>query len=499
MLMLSKSKLMTYRQCAKRLWLEVHRPELRQESEATRASFTLGHQVGALAQRLYDPGRKGAVIDVGQEGYKGAFARTHELLQSSAPIFEAGFQAQGALAFADVMLPVGRGRTRGWRMIEVKSSGEVKPYHRDDAAVQAFLAKACGVPLAAIAVAHIDSKWVYPGDGEYTGLLVEHDLTDEAFARVDEVTGWIAGAQEVVARKTAPRIAVGKQCNQPYACGFQEHCQSRTTPASQPIAWLPGKLGKVLETTIAAQGLTELRDVPDELLNARQLRVKQVTVSGQTYFDRRGAARALASYSLPAYFIDFETTQFGVPVWAGTRPYQQVPFQFSVHRLGRTGKLEHHEFLDLSGDDPSYAFAQALLAACGERGPIYVYHAAFETGRISELAARFSQLAVQLQALNQRVVDLLPIAREHYYHPGQKGSWSIKSMLPALCPDLRYDDLDGVQDGGMAMTAYAEAVAPDTTAERKAILRTQLLAYCKLDTYAMVRLWAAFSGTTLEV
>ena len=183
-----------------------------------------------------------------------------------------------------------------------------------------------------------------------------------------------------------------------------------------------------------------------------------------------------------------------MPLWKGTRPYQQLPFQFSVHRLGRTGRATHQAFLDLSGGNPSLAFAQSLVAACGERGPVFVYNAAFETTRIRELAERHPRLATALRAINDRVVDLLPIARQHYYHPSQQGSWSIKAVLPALCPELHYDALDGVQDGGAAQQAYLEAITPATSAPRKAELERQLLAYCSLDTWAMVRLWSAFTG-----
>ena len=244
--------------------------------------------------------------------------------------------------------------------------------------------------------------------------------------------------------------------------------------------------------------MTELRDLPDDLLNPMQLRVKHATLSGQAFFDQAGAAQALSGHPLPAYFIDFETIQFAVPIWAGTRPYQQIPFQFSVHHLDAEGHATHTAFLDLSGHNPCRAFAQDLVAACGTQGPVFVYNAAFETTRIRELAERFADLAPHLLALNERVVDLLPIARQHYYHPSQQGSWSIKAVLPALCPDLRYSDLDGVQDGGMAQQAYLEAIAPTTTAQRKAELQDQLLAYCHLDTWAMVRLWAAFTANTLK-
>ena len=495
---LSKSKLIAFRQCPKRLWLEVHRPGLREDSSATQASFASGHQVGDIAQRLYDPECKGALIDPQAEGFDAAFDRTQDLLKSSQPIFEAGFRAEGALAFADVMLPVRKGGKRAWRMVEVKSSTSVKDYHRDDAAVQALLARACGVPLSAIALAHIDSSWVYPGGDDYKGLLLENDLTEEAFAREDEVRGWIADAQQIVVKKKEPRIVTGEQCSAPYECGFYAYCQSQEPQAEQPINWLPGRLGNGLSGHIKAHGVIELRDVPDALLNDRQRRVKDVTLSGQTHFDQQAAAQALASHKPPAYFMDFETIQFAVPIWKGTRPYQQIPFQFSVHRLSRTGKLEQQAFVDLSGKDPSKAFAAALLAACGERGPIFVYNAGFETARIRDLAARFPRLAKALLALNERVVDLLPVAREYYYHPSQQGSWSIKAVLPTFCPDLNYGDLDGVQDGGMAMEAFLEALSPQTGAARKVEIERQLLDYCALDTYAMVRLWSAFTGKAVS-
>ena len=495
---LSKSKLLAFRQCPKRLWLEVHQPALREDSAATQASFATGHKVGDIAQQIYDPKGEGALIDPRVEGFEEAFARTQVLLRSAFPIFEAGYKAEGALAFADVMLPVKQGGKNAWRMVEVKSSTLVKSYHREDAAVQAFVARASGVPLTAIALAHIDSQWVYPGGGDYRGLLVENDLTEESFARADEVREWIAQAQRVAISKKEPQVATGLQCNDPYACGFLAHCQSQEPQAEQPLHWLPGPFGAALKKHVAETGVTELRDVPDAVLNDRQLKVKTHTLSGAVYFNQPAAAQQLSAYKLPAYFMDFETIQFAVPIWKGTRPYQQIPFQFSVHRLSRTGKLEHREFLDLSGDDPTRAFAQALIADCGERGPIFVYNAGFEKKRISDLAEFFPDLAKALLSLNERVVDLLPIAREHFYHPDQHGSWSIKAVLPAICPDLKYADLDGVQDGGAAMDAYLEALSPQTTAARKAAIEQQLLAYCALDTRALVRLWAAFTGNTLK-
>jgi hypothetical protein len=491
---LSKSKLLAFRQCERRLWLEVHSPELRQDSSASQARFNAGHLVGELARQRYDPLGKGALIDPQTEGFQQAFARTRTLLSAHHPIFEAGFTAAGGLAFADVLLPVQVGEEPMWRMVEVKSSTSVKDYHRDDAAIQAHVARSSGVALAAIAVAHVDSTWVYPGGNDYVGLLKEQDVTAEAFARSAEVQRWIEDAQRVVKQAIQPERGTGDHCTSPFACGFIDHCKSGEAQAEVPVQWLPRAQSKALRSHVSQTDVIDMRQVPDDLLNETQRRVKAHTLAGSAWFDEAGASQALLSHQAPMNFLDFETIQFTVPIWAGTRPYQQIPFQFSMHRMLADGTLTHDEFLDLSGDDPSQSFADALIKTCDGIGPVFVYNAGFEKARMKELAVRFPERALQLQAIISRVVDLLPVARSHYYHPSQQGSWSIKKVLPAVVPELHYGALEGVQDGGAAMNVYLEAINPTTESERKGEIRRQLLAYCSLDTYAMVRLWQVFAG-----
>jgi hypothetical protein len=306
------------------------------------------------------------------------------------------------------------------------------------------------------------------------------------------VKSWIAQANTVIAKTSEPVIETGPHCSTPFECGFSDHCNRNKHKAKFPAAWLPYFGAKAAK--LAEEGIIELKDVPNDLLNERQQRVKDHTLANKVFFDKKGAAADLAAHKLPAYFLDFETIQFAVPIWKGTRPYQQITFQFSLHTLSAKGQLEQTGFLDISGKDPSAAFAKELIASCGTSGPVYVYNAGFETARIRELAERYPRLKKPLLAINERVVDLLPIARERYYHPSQQGSWSIKKVLPAVVPELRYDALDGVQDGGMAMDAFLEAIHPETLPERKAEIEKQLLAYCALDTYAMVKLWQVFAG-----
>ncbi|MCF7864671.1 MAG: DUF2779 domain-containing protein, partial [Kiritimatiellales bacterium] len=369
MRLLSKSKLIAFRQCPKRLWLELHHPELREDSASTLASYQVGNSVGAIAQRIYDPEGKGTVINAQTEGYNEAFARTEKLLKEARkPIFEAGLRTEGALAFADVMLPVKAKGKPTWRMVEVKSSTSVKDYHRDDVAVQTYIAQESGVSLHSVAVACIDSSWVYPGGDAYQGLLQEAGLTAEAKARSDEVRTWLAEAQKIAARKSEPQIAVGEQCQTPFACGFCNYCNRDLPQPDHPLDWLP-RLSGVKRLELAAQGIDDLQNVPDELLNRQQRLVKQITLTKGVYFDAAGAAQDLSPQRFPACFLDFETIMFAVPIWAGTRPYQQIPFQFSLHRLDRQSRLTHTDFLNLSGNDPSAAFARALVAACGNAGP----------------------------------------------------------------------------------------------------------------------------------
>lgn len=363
---LSKSKLLAYRQCHKKLWLEVHRPDLREESSVTDNRLQVGHSVGEIARKLYDPHQSGVLIDAQRDGFDSALQRSAALLNSSNPIFEAGFSAAGAIVFADMILPTG-GKKPAWRMVEVKSSTSVKSYQRDDIAIQAFVASSAGIVLKSVAIAHIDSKWVYPGNEKYRGLLTEEDVTDEALGRQDEIATWIQDARSVAGTKTEPSIRTGAHCSDPFECGFHAYCSGQTKQPKYPVGWLPRLQGKAVKELIEKKQITDMRKVPDKHLNEIQLRVKRSTLSGKPFFDKKGAAAELKKHKLPAYFLDFETINFAVPIWKGVRPYQQIPFQFSLHCLSDKAGLEHEQFLDLSGSDPSKPFGEALIDTCGKK------------------------------------------------------------------------------------------------------------------------------------
>ena len=479
---------MAWRQCPKRLWLEIHRPDLRDDS-GSETAFQIGYAVGEIARRIYVPNGEGNTIDIATLGHKDALATSAELLTlCEEPIFEAGFTADGALAYADVMLPERAESLAAWKMIEIKSSTHIKDYHRDDIAIQAHIAIRSGIQLTAVSLAHIDNTFVYPGKEDYRGLLKENDLTQETFSRADEVRKWIAEAHAVADLPEEPQFATGSHCSNPFPCGFSAYCNREKVWPEYPLGSLP-RFSGTKKTLMETMGIDDLRHVPDEYLNATQARVKAHTQSNTVFFDAAGAAADLAPYGFPAYFLDFETTQFAIPIWPGTRPYAQIPFQFSLHVLTEDGTLAHHSFLDLSGNDPTYSFGRALDKLCGKAGPIYVYNAAFEKRILRETASRFPQFAEIFAAISSRIVDLLPIAKARYYHPSQQGSWSLKAVLPAAIPDLSYEQLEGIQDGGTAAQSFLEAIAPTTTHTRKQEIEAQLIEYCTLDTYALVRLY----------
>ncbi|AGK58685.1 hypothetical protein HYPDE_35068 [Hyphomicrobium denitrificans 1NES1] len=234
------------------------------------------------------------------------------------------------------------------------------------------------------------------------------------------------------------------------------------------------------------QGIDDLLAVnADDLTSPVHKRVHQATVSGEAYHDVTGARRDVADWQFPRNWLDFETIAFAVPRWIGTRPYQQIPFQFSAHVETADGEIGHREFLNLDGTDPRRPCAEALVAMIPATGAVIGYNASFEKRCILELAEAFPDLASELRGIAARVVDLLPVARAHWYHRDQRGSWSIKAVLPTIAADLDYAGLD-VKDGSEAQSAYMEATDPGTTVQRRAAIDAALRAYCKRDTEAMI-------------
>ncbi len=481
---LSKSRILEHRQCPKRLWLRTYRPELAFVDLDAQSRMNTGNVVGEVARDLF-PG--GVLVD--PPSLSEALEETRALLAGpSRPIFEATLEYDGVLIRADLLLP----DSDGYRMVEVKSATRVKDYYYADTAVQSWVAQQAGLPLTKVEVAHIDTDFIYPGGGDYRGLFAHVDVSRAIASLVDEVPNWVRVARETLAG-SEPLIAPSEQCSDPFDCPFMGYCSP--SPDEDADVFPPeifphaGKLTRELR----AEGYTDIRQIPEgRLISAKHLRIWRTTCSNQAELDQ-DAGEALKSLPYPRYYLDFETIQLAVPIWAGTRPYAQVPFQWSCHIELADGLLQHHSFLADHLGDPRPAFTQSLLDVLGKDGPIFVYNIGFERSRMQELALAFPEHAHVIDAAIDRLVDLLPIAREHYYHPGMRGSWSIKSVIQTIDPDLAYDGLM-VANGGMAMDAFQEIMQAETAPERREELREGLLTYCERDTLAMVRLAHYFQG-----
>ncbi len=474
----TKSLILAGLQCEKRLWLHAHRPELAQSTESP---LTLsGRMVERQARDLFP----GAVLVARDAGGSDPFAETAALLADPGvtTILEAGIRAADLAVFIDVLERNGNGGG-GWSLTEIKAATSVKDVHIEDVAVQALALELAGIAVRCFRLLHVNSNFVYRGDHDYAELFVHADISERVLAHQSFMAAQLAAFRGLLAGPQ-PARHIGSHCSNPWPCPFRAHCEAQD--ARYPVAWLPN--AAVAARRLIAQGIYDIRDIPDDALDSeRQLRVRRVTRAGQPEL-LPDAARQLRALAWPRYYLDFECIQFAVPVWAGTRPYQQLPFQWSCHVQTQQDGLAHREFLDDSGSDPRRRFAESLLAACGDAGPVIVYNQAFEARVVRELAALLPDLGGPLLALITRMFDLLPVVRDNYYHPGMRGSWSIKRVLPCLVPELSYARLGRVQDGLQAQAEYLAMIDPELDAAGREALRRDLLAYCALDTLAMLKI-----------
>lgn len=474
---LSKSRITMFEQCPKRIWLAVHRPELGNTDDAIRARFATGHEVGELACALLS----GGTMVHAKPDLTAALEQTERLLAepASSPIFEATLQHDGVLVRIDILEPDNRG---GWQMAEVKSSTKAKEYHLGDLATQIWIARENGLTISGASIRHLNKGFILTREGDYSGLFSDTEMMAEAEPVIERRPGCVAAIRSILTG-SEPDYSPGPHCQKPFACEFSQYCQSGADPGPEwPVTVLPNGAGK----RWIEKGVEDLFDVdPGDLTNIVQKRVHQSTVTGIPYHDPAGASVEVAKWKYPRTWLDFETIAFAIPRWLGTRPYQQIPFQFSAHIEQSDGSVAHEKFLLLDGSDPRRACAEALLNMLPPTGAIIAYNASFERTCIRELAMAFPDLCIELEALSDRVVDLLPVTRSCWYHRDQRGSWSLKAVLPTIDASLDYSMLE-VKDGGNAQDAYLEATCAGCSVERQGEIAAALKAYCARDTEAMI-------------
>ncbi len=446
--------------------------------------FAIGNQVGEIAKQVFGSG-DGVEIPYSPKLGE-ALRETAELIANGhdKPIYEATFQFDGVLVRADVLLPVEGG---GWRAIEVKAAASVKLHHELDCAIQYWVLTKAGLDLRAISLAHVNTEFVYRGDDDYRGLLVEVDQTPTALRHRDEVVELISEARTAISGNI-PEVPVGGHCYSPYECAFMSQCWP--ADAEYPVMGLRGSKAELADWVNA--GYRDIRDIDAATLSSRnRLRIHAATCRGEAEISA-DAKRVINEFDYPRYYLDFETIGPAVPFWAGMRPYQAVPVQWSCHidqgpAANEVENIRHHEFLDLSGEPPMRSLAERLVECLGSNGPVFMY-TTYEKLVINNLIEMFPELKPSLTRIIERLVDLHPVVREHYYHPDMLGSWSLKAVSPAVAPEMDYSALEGISEGMAASDGYLEAINPETSAERRAELKEQLLRYCRFDTEAMVRI-----------
>jgi hypothetical protein len=445
-----------------------------------------GTQVGVLA-RGYFPG--GEHIKEEYLNHDAAMTHTQRAVADKEipALYEAAFRHDDVRIRADLLARAPRGT---FDLAEVKSSTQVKDEHLWDVAIQAWVIRGAGLELRRSGLLRINRDYVYPG-GEHDPrkLLALDDFTEEVEPLLPKVPDLLEAMRAPLWEKRPPDVPVGDQCHSPYECPFLANCHP--PGPEHPITDLY-RAGKSLMKRLAADGIAAIPDIPEGYkgLSGKNQRIRDVVVSGNRYVDPDIRAM-LAKLKYPVFFLDFETINPAIPLYVGTRPYDQIPFQWSIHRLDKDGALSHFEYLHDGADDPRPALLDSMLRTLGGKGDILVY-SSFEETRLKAMRAAFPEIALPIEKVIGRLVDLLPPIREHVYHPEFHGSFSIKSVYPALVAGSGYDDL-AITDGGSATAAFITMMNVETAPEMRGTLRNELLKYCRRDTEAMVEVYRKFS------
>jgi len=478
--MLSKSRYLAGRQCPKRLWFEVHaRERLPPVDAATQAIFDQGTDVGRLAQELY-PG--GLEIARDRLAWKQAVADTARALGQRVPLYEAAFAHEGAACRVDLLVPAGRG---GWDLVEVKSGTKVEDVHLADLTFQTWVLRGAGVPVRRSCLAHLDREYVRRGALDPHGLFEVEDLTEQIEPLLAGVGPEARRLLEVLPLAQSPEAAIGPHCFDPYDCPVHDFCWREIPEASVFTLYRGGRKSWNLH----AAGVVELAAIPDDVeLTDHQAIQVAAERSGRAHVEPARIREFLATLRYPLHYFDLESFALAIPPFDGTRPYQQIPFQFSLHQIESPGVTPRATAFLAEGDgDPRPEFLAAVREAIAPTGSIVAYNATFERDVLTKCAEAFPEHAEWVGELLSRFVDLLEPFRDFaYYHPAQRGSASLKSVLPVLA-GRGYEGLE-IQEGGSAAREYLRSLDPETGAKERRRIRTALLAYCGRDTEGMVEL-----------
>jgi predicted RecB family nuclease len=488
---ISKSKFMAGVQCLKRLYFQVHEPGLAARAGgANQVIIEQGQEVGLLARQLFP----GGVEVRGSGGLEAAIRFTRELVANlEVPaIFEGAFEHQGVIVKTDILQ---RRKENHWRLVEVKSTSDLKERHLEDVAIQSYVLSGSGLKLASVWLAHISREYVLTGTQvDPHQFFLFRNLTTRAKNLQPELVFRLRSQLRILALSTPPEVPTGPHCINPVVCEFFFHC-NQPLPEDH-IGYLPRLRASAAEQ-LEELGVESIHEIPADFeLSEFQRRVCTAMQTGQPWFSAE-LRTEFKSLKYPLCFMDFETVNPAIPRFVGMHPYDHIPFQFSVHVQQEPGAAPNHfEFLAMNSRDPRPEFISSLCEALGEGGSIVVYNQQFESQRLWELAGWLPEYTLRIREIQCRLWDLLPVVRNHVYHPAFEGSFSLKAVLPALVPEMTYEGME-VPNGQAAGLAWETIISGNSSQAERQAKRQALLDYCGQDTLALVRLLEAIQTAAL--
>ena len=501
---LSKSKYTSFHQCPKKLWMDVYKPEEAKQDDALDSRMSVGTDIGILAQKLFGEPQSAVVTkDDGTPDLSRMIKLTQKLLDNNAPIVvEAAFEHDGCYCAVDILKNTG---LHEYTIYEVKSTSHAPGDEKDvekkvaaylpDVAYQTYVLRSLGYTVSGVNLVLLNAEYTLPESKEivlsdlFTVVNIDKYITEPLM--MDTVSK-IEQAKKVLDSEVEWETELHLNCKKPYDCPFIDYCMKKRGIKYPSVFNLyRAQWKKKLE--YLNNGIVTFDDVWNNVKLSSETQKMQVecTMKDVAHVDYVGIDKFLNTLTYPLYYLDFETVQPAVPEYVGTHPYQQVPFQYSLHiKDNPDAELRHEEFLGNPDEDPRRPLAESLVKNIPNDVCVLAYNKSFECGRIKELAQMYPDLAEHLLCIERNIIDLMdPFVHCCYYLPSMKDSFSIKSVLPALFPDskeLNYHNLnESVQNGAMAMNAFP-AMKQMNESERQ-VIRKALLDYCCLDTLAMVR------------
>ncbi len=478
---LTKTKITSGIQCEKKLWYDFHEPKNTNDNFI----FHIGNRFGKVIRDNYGKG-----LDLSNiKDTKIALRETNKAILSMDTniIYEAAFLYLDTLIRIDVLI-----REKDcWQLLEAKSSTKLKDEHIPDIAIQSFIVKSCGINLTKIKLIHINPDFIYKGDENYKNLIKEIDVTEAVCLREEGVLNHINNFRKFGQKNfSCPKVEIGDHCKKPHDCDYQDRCKF-LKPKSDKVSYeiLPNKPKKLVKYCIENK-IKTLEDVPTGKLSDKHRIIQTAHKNNKEWINGELKAE-LNKYNWPFYFIDFETINQGVPIINDTKPYDQLPFQWSVHKWDAPDdelKLsDSKSFLDFDSQDIELKFIESLLSETGDKGTVFAHNAATEINVLKRLKKKeiCKHLTSKIDALISRIEDTLSMVKKNFYHPIMSGSYKIKKIIKCIPTSFSYEEEGSVKDGTEAQLSWFICTDPNTKKKEKPKQIELLEEYCAKDTLAL--------------